>query len=180
MAFANVNGTLKSVAYATSHTMDVTMQTVDTSTKDDGNGMWQNFEAGLMGWTMQTNNLMSDVAADGSSFNELFEAMLLREPIEVAFGLQNNNPDYSKKLNEEFKAPQGGWTPDTKNQYHGKALITSLNITANNGEKATASATFTGCGNLQKLGKGIESGSPAAASLAASDPLKVETAIIKK
>lgn len=189
MVFADTGKGLKSVAFATGHTMDVTMNTIDTSTKDDGNGMWQNFEAGMMGWTMTTNNLMSDVATDGSSFNELFQAMLLRTPIEVAFALQVNNPDYSKKLNEEYKAPKGGWTPDPQNQYHGKAMITSLNITANNGEKATATATFTGCGNIQMLGAGIQSSIAAAASLANAAAVSataaaairdVETATLKK
>lgn len=178
MVFATVGGKLKSIAYATNHVLDTQMNTKDTSTKDDGNGMWQNFEAGLMSWTMQTDNLMSDAAENGASVNDLFDIYLKREPIEVAFSLQTNNPDYSKKLDEPFVAPDGGWTPDTKNQYHGQALITSINVTAQNGEKATCSVTFTGCGNLQKMGAGIQAASTVA--LSAKSPVAVETATVKK
>lgn len=181
MVFAKKNDKLQSIAFATSHTLDVTMNTKDTSTKDNGNGIWQNSEAGLMSWTMQTDNLMSDVSENGLSMNDLFEMMLTRKPVEVAFALQGNNTDYSAKLDEEFTAPTEGWTPDTKNQYHGKALITSLNVTAQNGETAKASATFAGCGNLMKMGGGILSPAAAASLSAKGTPVTTtETATIKK
>lgn len=178
MVFVTIGGKLKSIAYATSHQMNVNMNIKDTSTKDNGNGMWENAEAGLMSWDMSSNNLMSDSAQNGASMNDLFELMLTRTPVDVAFSLQINNIDYSKKLADVFEAPSGGWTCDAANQYHGKALITSLNVTADNGEKATASVTFKGCGNLQKMGKGIEKSAASPMNLASGAP-KVETATVK-
>lgn len=180
MAFTMVNGKLKSIAYATNHQLQIQMNTKDTSTKDNGNGMWSNFEAGLMSWTLTSDNLMSDSAENGASMNDLFEIMLTRKPVEVAFALQTDNPDYAQKLDTEFTAPEGGWTPDAKNQYHGKALITALNVTAQNGEKATAQVTFTGCGNLQKMGKGIEKAASAPYSAIKQPVAVAETATIKK
>ena len=187
MAFAEKDGKLQSIAYATNHQLQVTMNTKDTSTKDNGNGMWQNFEAGLMSWTLQTDNLMSDSAENGLSMNDLFDMMLTRTPIVVAFSLQTNNIDYEKKLDEEFVAPKGGWTPDENNMYKGKALVTNFQMNAQNGEKATATATFTGCGNLQKIGSGIQKAAIAGAKATAVAPVlvsaatdKVETASIKK
>lgn len=157
MVFVKVNGALKSIAFATSHTLDISLNTVDTSTKDNGNGMWQNNEPGMASWSMSSENLMSDSAENGASMNDLFDIFLKRQKVEVVFALQGNNLDYSAKLGEEFKAPETGWTPDTKNQYKGEALITSLSVNAANGEKATASVSFTGCGNLMKVGEGLKS-----------------------
>ena len=156
MVFVNNGTKLQSIAYATNHTLEVSMNTTDTSTKDNGNGLWQNSEPGMMSWSMSTENLMSDSAQNGLSFNSLFDIMLKRQTVEVAFALQTNNIDYAGKLDTVFEAPSDGWTPDTANQYHGKCYITSLNITATNGEKATYTATFTGAGNLQKTGNGIQ------------------------
>lgn len=184
MAFTNVNdggedvSKLKSVAYATGHTLDITMNTVDTSTKDDGAGIWSDSEPGLLDWQVQTNNLMSDKAADGSSFNDLIDAMIARKPIKIAFGLQGNQKDYTAKELAGFKVPKGGWTPDPSNHYYGNVLITSINVTGNNGEKATATATFKGCGPLKKTGEGIVTAAMAAQLAAqAIAPVKAETQI---
>lgn len=156
MVFVKNGTTYNSVAFATSHTLDVSMEQVDASTKDNGNGYWSNSEPGMMNWSMNTENLMSDTAENGLSYNALFELMLKRETVDVVFSLQTNNIDYASKLDTEFEVPSTGWTHDTTNNYHGKAYITSLSVTATNGEKATYSATFTGAGALLKAGAGIE------------------------
>lgn len=183
MVFAEKGGKLQSIAFATNHQLQVTMDTKNTSTKDNGNGMWNNFEAGLMSWTMQTENLMSATTSKGLSMNDLFDMMLSRTPVNTAFSLQKNNIDYTKKLDEEFVAPDGGWTPDETNMYKGKALVTSFQMNAQNGEKSTASATFTGCGNLQKIGNGIQKAATVAAPVGnpvATVSAAVETAAIRK
>ena len=156
MVFVKSGSTFKSIAYATNHTLDVSMEQIDASTKDNGVGYWSNSEPGMMSWSMSTENLMSDTAENGLSYNALFEIMLKRETVDVVFSLQTNNVDYTKKLNEEFKAPTAGWTSDATNNYQGKAYITSLSVTATNGQKATYTATFTGAGALLKMGAGIE------------------------
>lgn len=156
MVFVKEGTTYNSIAFATSHTLDVNMEQVDASTKDSGNGYWQNSEPGMMSWSMSTENLMSDIAEHGLSYNALFELMLKRQTVDVVFSLQTNNIDYATKLDTEFEVPSTGWTCDASNNYHGKAYITALSVTATNGEKATYSATFTGAGALLKAGAGIE------------------------
>lgn len=156
MVFVNNGTSYNSIAYATSHTLDVSMDSTDISTKDNGNGIWQNSEPGMMSWSMSTENLMCDVAEHGMNINDLFDLMLKRTPVDVVFSLQTNNIDYASKIDTEFVCPDSGWTKDDTNNYHGKAYITSLSITANNGEKATCSATFTGAGGLMKAGAGIQ------------------------
>lgn len=182
MVFVNNGTKLQSIAYATNHTLSVDMATTDTSTKDNGNGLWQNSEPGMMSWSMTTENLMSDSAQNGHSFNSLFDIMLKRQTVEVAFALQTNNIDYQNKLDTVFEAPSDGWTADTVNQYHGKCYITSLQVTATNGEKATYTATFTGAGNLQKTGNGIQKKTTvnAQGGAAVSPVPTVETATAKK
>lgn len=156
MVFVNDGTNYKSVAYATSHTLDISMDQTDISTKDAGSGIWQCSEPGMMSWSMTTDNLMADSAENGLSANDIFDLMLKRKTVDVVFSLQTNNIDYETKINEEFQVPSTGWTYDDKNHYHGKAYITSLSITANNGEKASFNATFTGAGTLMKEGTGIQ------------------------
>lgn len=168
MLFIKKSDKMQSIAYATSHTLDLSMDTKDVSTKDNGAGRWQNYEAGLQSWTVSTENLMSDSAENGLSFNDLFDIYLNRTTVDVAFALQADYTDLTTKENESWDAPTTGWTPST-NQYHGKAIITSLSVSAQNGEKATYSCTLQGCGNLMKAGNGIQ-------VAALSAPVKVETA----
>lgn len=156
MAFVTVNGKLKSVAYATNHTLSVQCSTVDVSCKDFGNGRWQAVERGLQSWSVTSDNFMALEGENGASFNDLFDIYLMGDEVEIAFSLQTDNIDYSKKLGEEFVAPNDGWTYDASNCYKGKALITDLSITAQNGEKATFNVTFQGVGNLLKIGNGIQ------------------------
>lgn len=163
----------KSVALAKNHTLEVTMNTSDTSTKDNGLGRWQDFEAALRQWTMSTENLVGDSQEQGLSIDDLMDLIISGEKVELVFALQTDIKDLLSKKDQEFKAPEGGWTPDKTNYYKGKALVTSLNIGAQNGEYATGSATFTGCSNLQKIGNGI---SGKAATLAAKAPAPVATA----
>lgn len=174
-----IDGT--SIALATNHTLQVTMATKDTSTKDNGLGMWSNFEAGLMSWNVSSENLMSVASSNGKSINEVFDLYLQRKPVKVVFGLQSNNQDFTQKLETEWDVPDGGWKPDTANHYEGDALITDFSINAPNGEKATASISLTGCSNLKKIGNGIQKATVAGKGEAVAPvPSNVETAALKK
>lgn len=173
MLFITKDSKLQSVAYATSHSLEVNADTKDVSTKDNGAGRWQNYEIGMQSWTVSSDNLMSDSAENGLSFNDLYDIFLKREPVEVAFALQSNFTDLTTKLDEEWQAPSTGWTP-SDNRYHGKAIITSISLTATNGEKASFSCSMQGCGNLMKSNKGIQ-----LASLSGNPVVKVPTATVE-
>ena len=92
--------------------------------------------------------------------------MLKREPIEIVFTLQSSITDYADKIDKEFEVPADGWKYDAANNYHGKAIITSLSLTAQNGEKANYSVNLQGTGALLKAGAGIKAATPAAKSAA--------------
>lgn len=156
MLFVEYNGTKKSIAYATSHSLEISADTKDISTKDNGNGIWSNAEVGMMSWSTSSENLCCLDDPHGMGYNELVEIMLKRQPIEVCFALQSSITDYTDKIDKEFEVPSTGWAYDSANNYHGKAIITSLNLTAQNGEKANYSVQLQGAGALLRAGKGIQ------------------------
>lgn len=138
----------KSIAFATSHTLEVSLDTREISTKDHG-GKWSEAEAGKINWSMQTENLVGN-PGEGKGYDDLLDLMIAREPIDVVFALEGDSPNYDAgKLDY---VPTGGWTAKSGNGRKGKAIITSLSLNAPNGEYSTMSATFQGVGALTKVG----------------------------
>lgn len=130
----------KSIAYATSHVLTITGNTVDIASKD--HGFWGASEVGSLTWEITSENLYTQDAYD-----ELFDAMVACTPIDVAFGKVAN---YDKNgIDNSTK----NWAPDTTTTgsvKYGKAVITSLVCNANTGENATFSITLTGQGAISK------------------------------
>lgn len=127
-----------SMAFATSHVLTLTANTVDITTKDGG--IFGASDVNKLTWEATTENLYTE-----ECFDDLYDKWLAREPITIYFG--------TKKESDPEKTVADGdypyWT-GAKGRY-GKAVITSLVANANTGEKATFSATFTGYGKLQKI-----------------------------
>lgn len=143
MAF--VNG--KSIAFATSHTLDISGETTDTSTKDSSNnGEWATSEMGLLSWTCSSENLVGN-PRNGLGYDELFDLMIKKQPVELVFGYKTT----VSGATESYEVPEGGWTPKSNDGYKGKAYITALSLNAPNGENSTMSVTFTGTSALVKL-----------------------------
>lgn len=136
----------KSIALATSHTLEISAETISCSTKDNGGGEWETSESGLLSFTMSTENLIGD-ERNGKGFDELFDMMIKKQPVDLVFTMKGTVANKG----EYYEVPTGGWSPKTNSGYSGKALITSLSLNAPNGEHATMSATFTGTGALKKL-----------------------------
>ena len=127
----------ESIPLATSHTLRISSDTVDVSNKDVASGKWAASEVGQFSWEVTTDNLYSD-----NGVEKLYEAMLDAEPIPAVF-IEKDEDD-----GEELPA-SGSWTPSTtKKGFQGSVIITSLEVTAQNGENATFSASFTGYGEL--------------------------------
>ena len=136
----------KSIAFATSHTLTVTGNTTDISSKD--HGFFAASSLTSITWEISSDNLYTDGAYD-----KLFDAMVnKRVPVEVVFG--HYADDKSLALNgtaddpehESWTAPSGA----THVYYTGKAYITSLNANAANGDNATFSVTLSGVGKLEQ------------------------------
>lgn len=134
----------KSLGFATAHTLSVSADTVDISTKDGG--YWASSDIGNMSWEITTENLYSTTTegdASDSDYNILFDLMLAKTPVDIVWGIAT---DYDANGLGEKEA----WTAPTTGGYKGKAVITSLSVNANTGENATYSCTFTGYGAIAK------------------------------
>lgn len=134
------------LAYATSHTLTITGNTVDISSKD--HGFWGASEIGNITWEIQSENLYTD-----DDYNALFNAMLNKSEVTCVFGKATN---YDANGLKPADAEQGdtrptAWTAPTTSGYKGKAIITSLTTNANTGENATFSVTLTGKGAIINL-----------------------------
>ncbi len=135
MIFKKEGDKYKALAAATNHTLSVTTEPIESSSKDSGK--WGNSEAGRLAWEMGTENLF--VQAD---FDDLFKAMVAGEKLIMAFTIAAN-------ANSDTGVPADGWQIGSGG-YEGEALITALNANAPDNEDGTYTATFKGCGPLTK------------------------------
>jgi predicted secreted protein len=132
-----------SLAAATSCSLNISMDTKESSSKDSG-GVWQTMEAGIISWDMSSENLFC-IEGSGKTYDDLFDLMVARQPVDIVFAIKSG---YGS---ETFEVPEEGWVADTQTFYRkGKALITSLNASAPNGDNATYSISFQGTGPLSK------------------------------
>lgn len=129
----------KAIALATSCKLSMSAETIDTQSKDSG--IWTEKDIKKLSWNCSSENLFS-ADASANSYDKLFELMLAREPIEIKFGIPANS--------DSGELPAAGWTLPTTGAYSGTVLITSLELNAPDGDKATFSAQFEGTGALAK------------------------------
>lgn len=146
----------KSYAFATAHTLTITADTADTSSKD--HGVWTGNEVAKISWEITSENLYTS-----EGFDDLFDSLINRKAIEVVFGLKQKGKADSTVADGDYS----NWTPDygatvpesgnpeapdstTKDMYMGSAYITSLTANANTGENATYSVTLTGTGSIKR------------------------------
>jgi len=128
-------------AWATSHTLTLTGNTVDIATKDHGS--WGASEIGNITWEITSENLYSD-----DDYDTLFDLMVQKEPIDVVFAkVSNYDPDGLTRVGGNVTA----WQYANTNYRTGKAVISNLTANANTGENATYSLTLTGAGPLTKV-----------------------------
>lgn len=139
-----ING--KSVAFATSHKLTISAETVETSSKDSG-GKWVTKAVKKLSWNGTTENLYSNDGS-GITYDDLFDLMVARQPIDAVFALEGDSEDYAEKKLDEV--PEAGWKPATTNKA-GKVVITSLEVNAPNGDNATFTCNFEGVGALKKV-----------------------------
>ena len=131
------------IAFATSHSLSITVNTSEVSTKDHGD--FPSVIGNNITWEITTENLYSDNAE-----SVLWTAMKTMQPVTVKFASSSYSNETSQKgIVGVENATE--WTVD-KAIASGKALITSLSVNAPSGENATLSATFTGVGELDQAG----------------------------
>jgi hypothetical protein len=132
----------KTIALATSCTLNVSRNMDEASSKDDGS--WRTVTPGDASWDISTDALFSpDKASDSdkqSSFYEAFAAMVEGNELTAVFTLAENA--------NANGLPEAGWVPASTGGYTGKCYVNSANISAAKGSAASQSISFTGNGPL--------------------------------
>lgn len=129
----------KATALATSHSLELTAETSEAASKDDG--AWSNATVTKKAWTATTEALVSE-DPDVDSFDAMYDLFDAGEPVDVISGRPSNVSDDG--------VPEGGWTVPTQKYYKGKALITSLKRNDPNGDNSSMSISLQGVGKLER------------------------------
>lgn len=127
----------KSIAFATSHSLSISADAVEVSTKD--NGIWKSNSVNKLSWEITSENLYTEDAYD-----TLFDSMINRTPITVYWSRKNETDETKSVADGDYTE----WS--TTGGYTGSVVITSLSANANSGENATYSVTLTGTGKISK------------------------------
>lgn len=123
----------RALAMATSCKLDISLNTLSVSSKD--NGKWESKQGAKLSWSATSDNLLVM-----NEYKSLVDAMIARETVQLEF-------DVVSKVNDDG-VPTEGWTFDANNGYKGNAIITSISLTASDGENSQYSVSFEGCGPL--------------------------------
>lgn len=129
--------TSKAFAFATNHTLELSGDVMETSSKDSGK--WKSNQITKLSWTVTSENLYSE-----EDYDSLVTKMITRNEFEVIFAIAGN-------ANDDTGVPEGGWTPKANSGYKGKAVITSISVSAQDGQNATYSVNLQGTGALTKI-----------------------------
>lgn len=130
------------IAFGTTCTCDITADTIDASNKMGGN--WKNTMVGQLGWTMQSDSLISKVSGH-MSYVTLRKIMARRLPIMVVMGkIADTDEEFAQK------AESGYVLSESDLQFvKGYAVITQLTMTAGQGsEMATCNISLAGDGPI--------------------------------
>ena len=132
------------IAYATSCSLQVDAETIDTSSKFSCK--WQSNMGGKAGYTISCDALYT-ASEDGISFDDLMAYMVAGNQVDWYMG-QEAAHSGSCETNPH--------TLDTsKTYFNGKAVVTSCSLEAGNNSIASCSITLTGAGEVQKNGSPI-------------------------
>lgn len=132
----------KTLACATSCSVNISADEIDTSCKDTAG--FKTSIQGSISWTVQSDNMF--VIGD---YTKLVDAMLGKTVLDLTFATVANFDSATEPDADGHRVPTGGWT-SSNDLYHGKAIVSSIDLTADNGAVATYSVTFNGVGALAK------------------------------
>ena len=133
-----ING--KATALSTSHALELTAETSEAASKDDG--AWSNATVTKKGWTATTEALVSE-DPEVDSLDAMYDLFDAGKPVDVVSGRPSNISDDG--------VPEGGWEAPTQKYYKGKALITSLRRNDPNGDNSNMSISLQGVGKLERI-----------------------------
>ena len=136
------------IAYATSCSLQVDAETIDTSSKFSCK--WQSNMGGKAGYTISCDALYTK-SEDGISFDDLLGLMVAGNQVEWYMG-----PEEPWTGSCETN-PHTLDTSSASTYYNGKAVVTSCSLEAGNNSIASCSITLTGAGEIERNGAPIVS-----------------------
>ena len=126
------------IAYATSCSLQVDSETIDTSSKFSCK--WASNLGGNASYTISADALYCQNNSSGVSFDTLLEYMVKGDQIEWYMG---------EEAAYTGSCADNPHTLDTaKTYYNGKAIVTSVSLEAGNNEIATCSISLAGAGEI--------------------------------
>ena len=133
------------IAYATSCSLQVDSETIDTSSKFSCK--WASNLGGNASYTISADALYCQNIGSGVSFDTLLKYMVAGEQVSWYMG---------EEMDHDGPCADNPHTLDTGSTYYnGKAVITSVSLEAGNNEIASCSITLTGAGEIQINGAKI-------------------------
>ena len=132
------------LAYATSCSLQVDADTIDTSSKFSCK--WQSNMGGKAGYTISADALYTNNES-GVSFDDLLVMQVSGEGVEWYMGQESAWTGTCETNPHALDT--------TKTYFNGKAIVTSVSLEAGNNEIASCSITLTGPGEIQKNGASI-------------------------
>lgn len=132
----------KSLAFGKSHSFKSGVETQEISSKDSG--IFTLKKPTKFNWSISAEHMYTEGAYD-----KLFDAMMEMQPITVFFG--QKKPEANDKTVADGDLPN--WSANTPTQSTirtGKVIITSLELSAQNGDNCTFSVEFEGVGKISK------------------------------
>lgn len=133
----------KTLALATSCSLDIVGDTEETSSKD--NGSWKEFIMTMLSFSGSSDTLVSVVDNDNTvdlAMKELYAKLIAMESIPFVLG------EITSRTNANNDMPEAGWAIPTTDGYSGSILITGISPAAPVDGKATMSISFQGTGPL--------------------------------
>ena len=128
-------------AYATSATMNLNTNVIDTSNKFDGS--WQSGKAGKKSFTMNSEALLTEQPGT-LSYEQLIDKQIAGQPVEFEFGTLTFEEDANTgEINNVHLDKSKPW-------YHGDLIITSCEVQSQNGDLAKNTLQTQGSGPLLK------------------------------
>lgn len=133
------------VAYATSCSLQVDSETIDTSSKFSCK--WASNMGGKASYTISADALYCQDVEGAISFDKLLEFMVKGEQIDWYMGEEQEHTGTCETNPHTLDT--------TKTYYNGKAVVTSVSLEAGNNEIASCSISLTGAGEIQINGKKV-------------------------
>lgn len=153
--FFGSGSSLNVIAAATSCSINVNADTIDVSSKDSGR--YGSNIAGKVSWDISSDALFT-IPSSGDSrygYSKLMDSLISGEPLDVSWASVSNFAEANAASDQNADEDGNVFTAtrqqtSAKDLYSGKAVVTSLQLTADNGALSTYSVTLAGKGKITK------------------------------